>query len=61
MKITVRIEDIEVVIDRSDYKEVTMVGQETQAMNNTIIPTIQEAAKQVKELYKLKNENKDFI
>lgn len=67
MKITVKIEDIEVIIDRpkmDDYNSSQISdGPEWRKslLEGTIFPSLKEAVNQTKELYKLKYENKNII
>lgn len=51
MKISVKISDIEIIIERPNYKEPVSVTQELGVMELTILPTLKEAVKSVTELY----------
>lgn len=59
MKITVRMQDIEIIIDRPTFVD-RKDGQDStfrnNLMNDTVIPMLNEATEKVKELYKLRNE-----
>jgi hypothetical protein len=60
MKITVKILDIEVVIDRSNFIDYCNVNKDggfeirTNIFNDTVMPTVILAIEQAKELYKLR-------
>lgn len=56
MRITVRIEDIEVTVDRHDFKEAEILVNESIIMKDVVLPSIKEATDKAKELYKLKYE-----
>lgn len=51
MKITVKISDIEVSIERPEFFEFKSETYQKQQYNETILPTIQEATKSALELY----------
>lgn len=60
MKITVRISDVEIVVDRpnfEDYKSKAGLSNEWRknTMNDTVLPALNRAIEGVKELFQLKN------
>lgn len=56
MKITVKIGTVEVIVDRPNYKEPETTKGDEYAMNDTILPTLREAAEKAKELYNLQKD-----
>jgi len=54
MRITVKISDIEVTIERNNFVEGRTTSQEPATMNDVVLPTIKEAVAKAKELYQLK-------
>jgi len=63
MKIRVKIDDVEVEIDRPKMEDYQVGGSltnghewRTYLMNDSVIPMLTEATNKAKELYKLKNE-----
>lgn len=61
MKVSVKIEDIEVVVDRPNFGDDmatdTRADRRKSIMIETIIPTLKEAVDKAKELYELKKQN----
>jgi len=57
MRITVKISDIEVIVDRPNFKEVQHVDQDSKLFKEAILPLLKETVEKVQELYKLKKEN----
>jgi hypothetical protein len=51
MRITVKISDIEIVVDRPEYKEAASISQDLDIMKQTILPTLKEATNAALELY----------
>lgn len=57
MRITVKIGDIEVTVDRTDFKETIYLEKDEQLFKVAVLPVIIEAVEKAKELYKFKIEN----
>ena len=57
MKITVKIEDIELIVDRPGFTESTSTDAKWRVLRleDTIIPTIEQLVEKAHELYKLKS------
>lgn len=55
MKITVRIADIEVVVDRPGFKDASTTLQDKPLFENIVKPTVILATDKAKELYELKH------
>jgi len=60
MKITVKVEDIEIIIDRPNFQEASCTFSD-QLMNGSILPFLKEACNTAQILLIKKYENKDFI
>jgi hypothetical protein len=57
MRVTVKIGNVEVTIERPNFKEAVYVSAESQTMKDVVIPTLSAAIEQAKELYNLKSEH----
>jgi hypothetical protein len=57
MKITVKISDIEICIERPEFKEWASNTAQKDFMTDTIIPTLEKAIEKAKELYNNRIEN----
>lgn len=57
MRITVKISDIEICIDRPEFKEWDNITAQKEFMAHTIIPTLVKATEKAKELYNNRIEN----
>lgn len=56
MKISVKIADVEVIVDRPNFKEADKVESDYKLMRDVVLPTIKEAALHAYELYELKHQ-----
>lgn len=59
MKITVKIDTVEVCIEREKFGEAKLISQDKEIMDTVIIPTLVEATKSAKELFTLKHQTNE--
>ena len=55
MRITVKIDTIEISIDRPKFREGATEDQDKYNMRSTVMPCLEEVIKKAKELYELRN------